>query len=322
MKYKSHRMIKDWLVLITVFEVRSFTVAAKKLYCSVASISKSIAKLEDIFETVFFIRNAHQIEVTAAGYVAYNRAKEIQKTYQSLFSEINHRDQVIKGKIRFSAPTILCEYVANHWVYEYLNQNDGVDIQLLSRDRTDLSVVSPEFDDLVFKSGIIESPTLVHESLGKMNFVLCASPDYLQNAPLVNTPDQLSEHWILKVDHPFLKYPLTLTHGEQTVALNLEHNQNLTSNNISALLELTLAGKGIGVGLPEWLAQSHIASGELVQILPQWQLPQMDIYLAWRQREHYSRLFLDFKEFVESKWQALLMPNRVPEVSDAISESD
>jgi len=310
MRYKNNRIMRDWVIFTTVVEEQSFSIAAKKLFCSVASISKSISRLEGILEEKLLTRNAHKVEVTATGQVAYKKAKEIQKIYHDLFSEVNNRDNLIKGRIRFSAPSILCEFEANKWVYEYMIKNEHTELHLLSRERTVLSLASPEFDDLVLKSGMLDSPDLIHQALSPMKFSICASPDYLEKHGEIKTPDDLQNHWIMKVDHPFLSYPIMMKNNEDTINLDIQSGTKLTSNNLSSVLRMTLSGAGICLALPDWVINKYVKEKKLVRILPEWELPVMQVYLVWRYRERYSTFFNDFRKFIERKWSELLQDER------------
>lgn len=302
MEHPKNKIMHDWVVFITVVDMRSFTAAARKLRCGAATVSKSVARLEDILGVELLSRNAHKVEITAAGYITYNRAKEIRQSWQELFSEINNQDARIKGKLRFSAPSILCEYAACSWVFDYINQNPDADVQLLSRDRTELTVASPEFDDLVFKSGMTDSPDLGHQSVGRVRFGLYASPDYLCRHPLISTPEDLNHHWIMKVDHPFLCLPIPFTKGQNTVELTVRNNTWLASNSVSSVLNMTLSGAGVCLALPDWVASQYVNTGELEIILPEWKLPEMPVWLVWRNRENYTRLFHDFRKYIADKW--------------------
>lgn len=303
----NNKIMRDWVVFITVVESCSFSIAAKKLYCSVASVSKSVARLEYTLETVLLSRNAHRVEVTAAGAATYKRAKEIQQIYYELASEVSSRDADIKGRIRFSTPSILCEHVATRWVYDYMCKHRNAQVHLLSRDRSALTVSSPEFDDLVLKSGFINSPDLVHQELPSMRFLLCASPEYIKKHGEICTPHDLARHWIMKVDHPFLDYPITFHNEGETFSLCIDNHAQLTSNNLSSLLRMTLSGAGVCLALPEWLVMKYVRKNQLCVILPQCQLPKMPIYLVWRYRKNYTNLFLDFKREIEHRWARLLV---------------
>lgn len=301
----SNRIMRDWIVFITVVEVRSFTTAARKLRCSIASISKSVSRLEETLSVVLLDRNAHKVDVTAAGNVTYNRAKEIRQSWQELFAEISNGNDCIKGKLRFSAPSILCEFAAGQWVFDYMSHNPGTEIHLLSRDRTELTVASPEFDDLVLKSGMIDSPGLVHHPIGNVRFGLYASPEYLCKHEAITVPDDLNHHWIMKVEHPFLRCPVTLVKGEEMSELTVVNTTTLASNNIPTMLKMTLSGAGVCVALPDWIAAPHVQTGALEYVLPDWHLPEMPVWLVWRCREQYSNLFHDFRNYIAGQWKGL-----------------
>lgn len=301
----SNRIMRDWVVFITVVEARSFTTTARKLHCSIAAVSKSISRLEETLGVILLNRNAHKVDITAAGQMTYLRAKEIRQSWQELSSEISNRDDCIRGKMRFSAPSVLCELAACHWVFDYMCRNPGAEIQLLSRDRTELTVASPEFDDLVLKSGMSDSPELVHQPIGNVRFALYASPEYLRKHQAPDIPDDLNRHRIMKVAHPFLRYPLTFTRGAETAELTIANTTSLASNNLPALLKMTLSGAGVCLALPDWLARQHVQAGALTPVLPDWQLPEMPLWLVWRSRDNYSKLFHDFRKYIAGQWKVL-----------------
>jgi DNA-binding transcriptional LysR family regulator len=110
----------------------------------------------------------------------------------------------------------------------------------------------------------------------------------------------------MKVEHPFLQYPLSLTNDNQTYELHINNDTRLISNNVSSLLNMTLSGAGICLALPDWLASKFLKSGELERVLPEWQLPELPIYLVWRYRQNYSMLFNDFRKYIEVRWRDLL----------------
>lgn len=67
-------------------------------------------------------------------------------------------------------------------------------------------------------------------------------------------------------------------------------------NTVSGLKHLLLAGMGIAV-IPKYLVESELQSGELLQVLEDYQLPKVEIYVAFQSRSGLPirvRTFLDF----------------------------
>lgn len=70
-------------------------------------------------------------------------------------------------------------------------------IYLDSRERSDFFSKSLEFDELVFKSGIIESEDLVYRKISPLKLVLCASPKYIRKYGRISHPGDLENHIIV-----------------------------------------------------------------------------------------------------------------------------
>ncbi|MFP3339556.1 hypothetical protein R0J91_16380, partial [Micrococcus sp. SIMBA_131] len=86
----------------------------------------------------------------------------------------------INGSMRLSAPGVLRDSIVSNWIMEYSEENRSAVIHLISREGASFSCDSPEFDDLVIKSGYMESPDLIHKKLNSVPFGIFASPAYLK----------------------------------------------------------------------------------------------------------------------------------------------
>ncbi|AIU90171.1 MULTISPECIES: LysR family transcriptional regulator [Pectobacterium] len=303
MLYKN-KLINDWVIFYTVVECGSFSLAATKLGTSVSTISKSIAKTESLLGSTLLRRNSRGIEITNAGNFTYQKAKTIVSSVYSLLSEIGDDTGKICGKLRFSAPSIMCENISNQWVFDYIGEHEDVSIDLFSREGCDLSVSSPEFDDLVLKSGFMNSPDLVHCKLTPMPLVVCASPDYLHRNNKIVNPNDLDAHNVLMLNHPSLA-DLTFTKEDESVQQSIKIDARLTSNNITAIVNLVLEGKGVGIAAPYWFVRDYLNSGELKWVLPDWKIPTLETYLVWRYREYQSPLMISFRKYIQQRWEEL-----------------
>jgi DNA-binding transcriptional LysR family regulator len=76
----------------------------------------------------------------------------------------------------------------------------------------------------------------------------------------------------------------------------------LTSNDSETLLSAAMAGTGI-LGAGEWLMSRQLASGELVQVLPDWRLDSVGgIYLIRPSAKFPAATVLAFKAWIESRF--------------------
>ncbi|EAS8484520.1 LysR family transcriptional regulator, partial [Salmonella enterica] len=154
MELINNRGMRDWMIFIKVAEVGNLSRAARELDISISAVSKSLSRLENSIEVTLLRRDSHHLELTGAGQTAYASMKRITSSFQSLLDELRNPDKIIRGSIKFSAPAIVCEFLANKWIWEFTASYPDTKIYLDSRERSDFFSKSLEFDELVFKSGI------------------------------------------------------------------------------------------------------------------------------------------------------------------------
>lgn len=309
MQKENNRGMRDWLIFIRTAEAGSVAGAARQLDLTPAAVSKAVNRLECYIDSTLFTRTSRGMLLTEAGERVLLRAREITASFHSLLEEIRNPDNEIKGIVRLTAPAIVCEYLANQWAFNYILAHPEVKVFLDSREREDLHLNSPELDDLVLRSGRIESDDLVHRSLTPTRLLLCASPSYLKRHAQVTHPADLCKHTLFALHQNGLSGPLMLLRGEESFLVETRADSGLSSSNLLAMFNLVLQGNGISLATPGWLAVGHIARGELVQVLPQWKIPDLPVWLIWRQRSRQTKLFMHFRDYVGQCWDSRPIPN-------------
>lgn len=300
----NNRGMRDWLIFIRTAEAGSVTGAAHQLDLTPAAVSKALSRFERYLDAPLFTRTPRGMLLTEAGQTTLLRAREITDSFHSLLEEIRNPDSKIKGIVRLTAPAVVCEYLANQWAFDYTFAHPEVKVFLDSRERQDLRRDSPELDDLVLRSGLIESDDLVHRSLSPVRLVLCASSSYLRRHPPITHPSDLSKHTLFALHQNGLSGPLMLSREEESFYIEAPADSGLSSSNLLSMFNLVLQGKGISLATPSWLAASHIASGHLIPILPEWKIPDLPVWLIWRQRSRQTKLFTHFRDYIEQCWDA------------------
>ena len=105
-----------------------------------------------------------------------------------------------------------------------------------------------------------------------------------------------SEHWELR--------------GE-TRSINLRAGQSVSANSGDLLRHMALAGAGVAL-LPRFIVQNDLASGTLVQILPDWSPPDIWLTLYYPPYEALPRRVALFSDFFESKIMSHPAINKTP----------
>ena len=85
--------------------------------------------------------------------------------------------------------------------------------------------------------------------------------------------------WDWLVLAPVQNVPLAFTDREGNEE-RLKPQPGVLTNDAQALFRMAKAGAGLAV-VPDFLAEEAIASGEVEHVLPQWELPPIEVYAVW-----------------------------------------
>ena len=103
-------------------------------------------------------------------------------------------------------------------------------------------------------------------SVGKVSEIFCASPRYLKQHGNVTNIEQLTEHKFIATAWQHDTLQLFNNKQANKQLANVEHSAKV--NTLTSALEMVLQDMGLAL-FPEFLAQTHLASGQVVRVLPE-----------------------------------------------------
>ncbi|NUU01970.1 LysR family transcriptional regulator [Herbaspirillum robiniae] len=144
--------------------------------------------------------------------------------------------------------------------------------------------------ELAVRAGPLADSSLVARRLVKEQTMLCAAPSYLRRYRAPATVPELEQHrWVV---YPPSQKTIAVRSGGQEMQLPIRGD--VVTDSAASRLAFVLAGEGIA-RLPAYDAAALIASGELVQVLPEVETAPLEIYLVHSQKLGPSaRLLRDF----------------------------
>ena len=139
--------------------------------------------------------------------------------------------------------------------------------------------------DVAIRIAKLESSTLVSKRLASTRMVLCASPQYLK---LHGTPTHPSE----LAGHAVISYSYWSTRDEWHFtgplgAVSVKTNPCIHTNNGDTCRAAALASQGI-ILQPSFLVGDDLASGTLVELMPEFRSLELGIYAVYPTRKHVS----------------------------------
>jgi len=286
----------DTLLSMRVFQAvvdqQSFTAAAHQLDLSKAMVSKHIMHLEQHLGARLLNRNSRNLSLTEAGRIYLQRCRNVLEEIDEVESVITHSNITPKGEIKLSAPL----WIANTQFIGLLDQfrqrypDVTYDIDISGRF---VDIVEEGFD-LALRASRTINPSLIARHLTRMPFKMVVAPHYLAQHMSPKHPQDLTKLQVLSyslVNHQGL-IQLNGPEGEVSVQMS----SVMSSNNEFILYQAALQGMGIGI-LPEGLISQDLATGRLIELLPEYHAPQQPLYAVYTSRRYLSlkvRLLIDY----------------------------
>lgn len=255
-----YSIFKRLEVFIKIVDCNSLSLASQKLKLTPSAVSRTLAKLEVQLGITLLKRTTRNIVLTDAGKYLYDKANELLN---------NLEDSLIKTSSFYDHPQgqlkITCSiaFGASHLMKlfsEYRKYNDDVNLSVNLND--DLINLNEENIDIALR--ITQTPP-VNFSIRKIcviNWVYCASPQYLKKFGIPETISELSNHHCLVNPNTLDVWEDNAKQQEEPLKIKgvIEANSSL------ALLEAALNHQGI-VCLPTYILGDYIKSKQLKPIL-------------------------------------------------------
>ncbi|QKJ88455.1 LysR family transcriptional regulator [Paramixta manurensis] len=292
-------------VFVTIVERKSLSAAAEALMMSRGMVTRYLAQMEEWAGARLLHRTTRRLSLTAPGERALARCRDLLALAEEIEQDQLHHSQELTGVLRVSCSFSLAWSAISVALTEFQQRHPGVQIDMqISNQRINLV---EERIDLALRIASELEPNLIARPLGVCRSVLCASPAWVAQHGQPLSPDDLRHHNCLTYSN-FGKSLWHFTRDEWQTAVAV--SGNLSANDSFFLLSATLTGAGISMQ-PLHSAAEWLARGELVPILPEYQLDNMGIYGIYSSRRQLLpalRALIDFLAdwFANSpQWQAL-----------------
>ncbi|WP_086981165.1 LysR family transcriptional regulator [Vibrio aphrogenes] len=275
-----------------IVEVGGLVQAADILNVPKSTLSRRLQALEDELKVKLFHRQSRAMTLTAAGQHFYGKTTQMLASLEQTLSELTGQEAGINGHLRiliFPIPEFIW---ITHVIFQFMDLNPEISVEIIVsaepqnmiRNNIDLAFM---LGDAFNENEMVARPIMDE----KVHFF--ASQDYVQQSPLPFSAEHLPSHNSILFRYPngkiFNRFPLDKTHS-------IPLKGNLCVNNLDAILEATLLGRGISM-MPLTFAQPYIDSGQLVMLFEELGPFEGKCYLVYPSRRFVSLVsqrFIDF----------------------------
>ena len=287
--------IQAMRIFVRVVEAGTFTRAADSLNLPKATVTKHVQALEERLRVKLLNRTTRRVTVTPDGAAYYDRTVRLLTDLDDIEASMTNARANPRGRLRIDVGTSVAQLLIIPHLAEFHARYPDIQVDLGVSDRT-VDLIGDNVD-CVIRGGELSDQSLVARRIGNLEFITAAAPAYLERKGTPTHPLEIEEKHASVIyfsPQSGRHYPLEFRRGDESIDITGPYQ--LSVNESNAYVTSIVAGLGIGQ-ITSWQAQRHLASGTLVQLLPDWTQPLLPVYVVYPPNRHLSakvRAFVDW----------------------------
>jgi DNA-binding transcriptional LysR family regulator len=276
------------VAFVRTIDTGSFASAARLIGASPSAVSKSVARLEQRLGVRLLQRSTRTLSPTAEGVAYYDRVAPHLRAIEEA-DDIVQVPRSVRGLLRVSVVSTLGRQLIAAWAGSFLERYPDIKLELSVTDRR-VDLIRESFD-IAVRIGELQDTSLIGRSLGVLEYVLVASPKYLDRRGTPSSIEDLRQHACLRYLRAGRPLPLTFANGTRIVA-----EGPFDTDDAQYLIEAALVGAGI-TRFVRLAIENDLANGHLRIVLPETPLVSEPVHVLHPFGRHVPlrvRLFIDF----------------------------
>ncbi|MBI3346256.1 MAG: LysR family transcriptional regulator [Burkholderiales bacterium] len=280
-------------LFVRIVDLASFTKAADELQLPRASVSLALQQLEARLGVRLLNRTTRHVSPTLDGQAYYQRCQQILQDVGEA-EELFHASQLKpRGKLRVDMQGNQALRFVLPYLGDFHARYPDIELEIGLGDRF-VDLVR-EGVDCVLRSGEPKDSSMVGRRVAQLRQVTCASRDYIARRGLPRTLDEFATHQAVNyigAGGRVLPFDFVVDGEARSLALP----GPVTVSSATAYGACCLAGLGF-IQAPRYAFEAPLASGELVEVFPDWQPAPLPVYVLYphaRQLSSRVRVFVDW----------------------------
>ena len=276
---------EDLETFMAIVEAGSLSAASRALRQPKSTLSRRLARLEEVLGARLLVRNRHRLELSESGVALFEPAREALAALRELANAADRSRTVPEGRLRVSIPIDLLGLHAI-WL-GFAERFPKVALELEPSNRH-VDPVAERFD-LAIRARRGTDESLAARATGSYRLVAVASPDYVATWGLLDDPAALRRHSCIL----FRAMGHRPGHPDRP---ELPHRHIICPDEATAL---TGAMRGLGVAiLRDDVVRTAIAAGTLVPVLEAYNPLVIPAFAVFPERAHLRAAVTAFIDHV------------------------
>jgi DNA-binding transcriptional LysR family regulator len=290
-----------------VAEERSFAAAARTMGVSVATVSRSVSRLEERLGGRLFNRTSRRLALTDLGHRLAEPASRIYSEATEAEDFARETTSKPRGLVKLTAPLSF----GAHWVAPILpaffRQNPDITIDLHLTD-VYVDIIGEGFDVALRSAAVSVDSSLIARLIVPVRRFVVASPAYITRYGRPRHPKDLRAHQCVTYANKPMRDVWRFTNRKSDEKCIITPTGPLRGTCTDALLPIVLDGLAI-TELPEFVATQYFREKQLEPLLVDWCLPEAGLYFVTpsaRARPANVSVLADFfiAKLADAPWRA------------------
>ncbi len=265
--------------------------AAERLGQTTSGVSRALQRLENKLNVTLLERTTRKLKLTQEGQLFLEKARKILNDLGEAEDALLKSDSDTSGLIRVDSATPFILHVIVPLIQEFMQQYPNIEIELTNHDQV-IDLLEHK-TDIAIRFGDLYDSSLHARLLCRSRLYIVASPGYLEQHGIPQSPADLSQHALLGFSQPthLNAWPIQLNDTDLIV------HPKIKASNGETVRQLALQGLGITC-LSRFLIEQDLQEGRLTALFEdQIRLHYQHIHAVYYRQEHLPkrvRLFIEF----------------------------
>ncbi|HEG2204683.1 TPA: LysR family transcriptional regulator [Enterobacter cloacae] len=283
-------------IFMRVAEAGSFVRAAETLSLPSSTVTSTIKNLEKYLQVRLLNRTTRRVSLTSEGGQYLAQCREILSLIEHAESSLTDSVKRPQGRLRVDMPAGIAHFIVMPNLQDFYRRYPEIYLMIGVSDRQ-VDLVQ-EGVDCVIRTGELTNSTLVARPLGRFRWVTCASPDYLREYGVPQSPDELSRHRAIHYFSSQTRRADELRFQQGSEMRYVSVNGQAAVNETGLYIKMCLEGYGLAQ-LAENVIAEHLEQGTLVEVMSDWQPPPVPVTLLYPNQRFLSPAVRAFADWID-----------------------
>jgi DNA-binding transcriptional LysR family regulator len=286
-------------VFVAVAEEESFAGGARRLGMSPPAVTRAVAALEGRLGVKLLNRTTRFVRVTEAGQRYLDDARRIIADVDEADEATAGVNAAPRGHLAVTAPVLFGKMFVMPGIVDYLRRYPEMEVSAMFLDRV-VNLLEEGMDAGV-RIGDLPDSSMKAIKVGQVRRVVCAAPSYLAQHGTPHTPAELATHSVVAAVSVTATLEWKFMQKGQGLSARVKPRLTVSSND--GAIEAVRSGFGIS-RLMSYQVAPLVASGEVVPILSDYDMPPLPINVVHREGRYASGKVRSFVDLMVARLRA------------------